>query len=76
MPWDLPYRIPSARVKSALFWECCSVLVLCAVVEDHGGDAEDDQAHESSIPAPIGRLSIPTTGRRPDVFGVAADLYW
>lgn len=53
---------PSTRVESPLFRKPRPVLMLCAVVEDHGGHPEDNQTHEGGVCPPIRGLSIPTTG--------------
>ena len=46
-------------------------LMLGTILPDHGGNAKDDQAEDGGVLLPVGRLGVPTTGRRPDVLGVA-----
>lgn len=37
------------------------------------GDAEDDETKDGRVGLPVGRLRVPTTGRRPDVLGIASE---
>jgi hypothetical protein len=48
-----------------------AVFPLGAQLPHQGRDAEDDDAEDGRVGLPVGRLRIPTTGRRPDVLGVA-----
>lgn len=40
----------------------------------NGDDAEHGGAGDERVGAPVGRLGVPTTGRRPDVLGVTVYL--
>lgn len=44
---------------------------LGAELPGHGDDAGHDDAGNYSVAPPVGRLRVPTTGRGPDVLGVA-----
>ncbi len=48
------------------------VFPLSAHVPRESRDAEDDEAEDGRVGLPVFRLRIPTTGRRPDVLGIAA----
>lgn len=48
-----------------------SELPLGTQVPNESCDAENNGAEDGSVGLPVGRLGIPTTGRRPDVLGVA-----
>jgi hypothetical protein len=48
-----------------------AVFPVGAQLPHHGRDAEDDDAEDGRVGLPVGRLRVPTTGRRPDVLGVA-----
>lgn len=48
-----------------------SVFNLGAVAEGHGDDAEEDASNDRRVGLPVLGLRVPTTGRRPDVLGVA-----
>jgi hypothetical protein len=47
-----------------------SVLPLCADTPGHSCDSKHDTHNNSSVCLPVLRLSVPTTGGRPDVLGV------
>lgn len=66
------FHIPSARVPLAGLGLLCPALAVGAKLPGNGDDAEDDSASNQRVAAPVGRLSVPTTGRRPDVLGVTA----
>lgn len=63
--------ILSAGIEATRLGHLVAVLLLGAKLPDCGSDEEDDAAENSRVLLPVGRLSVPTTRRRPDVLGVA-----
>ena len=55
--------------ESALLGHLVSVLAIGRDGKGHGCNAKDDGAHDGGVGLPVGGLSVPTTGRRPDVLG-------
>lgn len=47
-----------------------AVLSVGAQLPHQGCDTEDDDAEDGRVGLPVGRLRIPTTGRRPDVLRI------
>lgn len=64
-------NILSAGVEATRLGHLVAELLLGAKLPDCGSDEEDDTAEHSCVLLPVGRLSVPTTGRRPNVLGVA-----
>jgi hypothetical protein len=60
----------SAGVESAGLGHLISDLALGAQLPGQRGDAKDDETEGGSVGLPVGRLGVPTTGRRPNVLGV------
>lgn len=63
--------VPSARIPLAGLGLVRPLLAVGAKLPGNGDNAKDDGAGNQSVAPPVGRLSVPTTSRRPDVFGVA-----
>lgn len=61
-------RIPNSQLT--YLGHLVSVLSVCADAPRHSCDSNDDTEHNGSVCAPVLGLSVPTTGRRPDVLGV------
>ena len=64
-------HVLSARIEATCFGHLMAVLSVGAQLPHQGCDTEDDDAEDGRVGLPVGRLRIPTTGRRPDVLGVA-----
>jgi hypothetical protein len=60
----------SAGEKPAFFGHLPPVFLFRTDAPDKSRDAEDDGRHDDGVGFPVGRLGIPTTGRRPDVLWV------
>jgi hypothetical protein len=61
----------SAGEEAAWLGHLMPVLAVGAQFPCQTGDSEDDEGEDGSVGLPVGRLSVPTTGRRPDVLGVS-----
>lgn len=67
-------NILSAGIEAIRLGHLVTVLLLGAKFPDCSSDEEDDTTEDSRVLLPVGRLSVPTTRRRPDVLGVAVGL--
>lgn len=66
--------ILSAREESVRFGHLVAVFSLCAETPGSSANACDHGAHNHGVGLPVGRLAVPTTGRRPDVLWVPKDV--
>lgn len=64
-------NVLSAGIPLAGLWLVCPLLAIGTKLPSNGDNAKDDGASNQSVAPPVGRLSVPTTSRRPDVLGVA-----
>lgn len=67
--WDVVVVL-SAREEATLLGHFIAVLAVRADHPGHADYAAYDEAHDGGVCFPVGRLRIPTSGRRPDVLGV------
>lgn len=63
-------NILSAWVETSWLGHLVTELPLGAQVPDHSSDAKDADTENGRVGLPVGRLGVPTTGRRPDVLGI------
>jgi hypothetical protein len=63
-------HVLSARVPAPGLGPARPRLPLGAKVPRHGHNRRHDGARDDGVALPVGRLRVPTTGRRPDVLGV------
>ena len=64
-------NILSAGIEATRLGHLVTVLQLGANLPDRSSDEEDNAAEDGRVLLPVGRLSVPTTRRRPDVLGIA-----
>ena len=65
-----PGDILSAGEEAVRLGHLVSVLELGAQLPDSRCDAKDNRPRNRRVFLPVGRLRIPTTGRRPDMLGI------
>ena len=65
--------LPSTWKEPVRFREAGAVFSFSADTPCHGSNAKDHSEHDGGISFPIGWLRIPTTSRRPDMFGISAE---
>lgn len=69
------FHILSTRVPFTRLGFVCPILTVRAKLPGNGDNAKDNGTGNDGVASPVSRLSIPTTGRRPDVLGVTVSVY-
>lgn len=71
---DAEKDVLSAGKERVLLGHDISVLPFGAELPRAGHDAQHDDTRDGRVGPPIGRLRVPTTGRRPDVLGIPREI--